>query len=147
MLKILKVFLFFNSIIFFINLYLIIQNKKIFKIKNVDFLTIKFTKYSYKNISDILNYKFEYKVKFLKNFNLNFRFDNKKEANNKRKIIRLYFIDYLYVSPYHKSQIKNIINTLSKKFKIIICKNNPDYLFYNVFGCNHLKKKYNNAIK
>ena len=143
----LKVFLFFNSIIFFINLYLIIQKKKIFKIKNVDFLTIKFTKYSYKNISDILNYKFGYKVKFLNNLNLNYSFDNKKEANNKKKNIRLFFIDYLYVSPYHKRQIKNIINILSKNFKIKICKNNPDYLFYNVFGCNHLKEKYNNAIK
>ena len=143
MLNILKVFLFFNSIIFFINLYIIIQKEKKFIIKNVDFLTIKYTKYSYKNISDILNYKFN----FFSNLNLNYKFDDKKATNNKKKVIHLFFIDYLTISPYHKSQIKNIINTLSKKFTIRINQNNPDYLFYNVFGCKHLKEKYNKAIK
>ena len=147
MFNILKVFLFFNSIIFFINIYIIIQKKIKIKIKNVDFLTIKFTKYCYKNISDILNYKFNFKYDNLNNLNLNNRLDDKKATNNKKKIIRLFFIDFHFHSPYHKRQINNIIDTLNKQFKIIISKNNPDYLFYNVFGCKHLKEKYKNAIK
>ena len=43
--------------------------------------------------------------------------------------------------------IYDLIKFLKKKFIVNIEPKNPDYLIYNIFGCNHLKKKYKNCIK
>ena len=111
-----------------------------FYIKNVDFKFCLFNKFSYKNISDILNSKYK-----INNFNKN-NINNK--TNNKyiKKKIKIFFIDFNY-SSYRKRQIEKIQYILEQKFEITINPNNPDYLFYNVFGCEHLNKKYNNAIR
>ena len=66
------------------------------------------------------------------------------ETNNKRKnkTIVLYFEDIFIRTVF------NIIKMLEKKkYNVKISSDHPDYLIYNVFGCNHLKKIYNNSIK
>ena len=44
----------------------------------------------------------------------------------------------------HKYWLKD---RLKDKFIIKFKSNNPDYLFYNVFGSEHLNPKYKNSIK
>ena len=65
------------------------------------------------------------------------------ETNNKikNKTIVLYFEDNL------NHTLNNIIKMLEKKYIVKVSSDYPDYLIYNVFGCNHLKEIYNNAIK
>ena len=58
----------------------------------------------------------------------------------KKKII-LYFEDN------HDYAIKFILNIIKKKYIINISDKNPDYLIYNVFGCNHINQTYKNSIK
>ena len=40
-----------------------------------------------------------------------------------------------------------MIDILQKKYSVYINQNNPDYLIYNVFGCQYLDSRYNNSIK
>lgn len=141
MLNILKIIFFFNIILMCVNLILFFQNKFNYKFQNIDYPIISFLKVSFKNISDTLNKKFEIKDNIS-----NFRFD-KKEQNESRKIICIYFTDFLSFSKYHNLIINNIIKLLNKKFKVKICRNNPDYLFYNVFGCHHTQEQYKKSIK
>ena len=63
-----------------------------------------------------------------------------------KKYISLYFINF-HDEPFHNSIINNTINILQNKFLVHINPNNPDYLIYNVFGCDYLDSKYNNTIK
>lgn len=132
-------FLLLDFTILFVNFILINIKYKIFNFKNVDLHFLIFNKYSYKNISDSLNSKLLY------NFNLNNK-KNNKPINITKKKIKLFFINFKY-SAYQKKQIVKIQQILSKKFDISINSSNPDYLIYNVFGCEHLNKKYSNAIK
>lgn len=69
--------------------------------------------------------------------------DIQKNRKLYKKRIKLYSVD-LFNPEYHKIWITN---RLKDKFKIKFVKNNPDYLIYNVFGDEHLNKKYNNSIK
>ena len=59
----------------------------------------------------------------------------------KKKTIILYFEDN------NNQTLKHLIKKLESKYIIKISSDNPDYLIYNVFGCNHLKEKYHNSIK
>ena len=43
--------------------------------------------------------------------------------------------------------ITQLETILKQKFNILYNKNNPEYLIYNVFGCNHLHQNYKNSIK
>ena len=87
-----------------------------------------------------LHFKFDIYL-FKNNFIKNNFYDI--ETNNKRKnkTIVLYFEDN------HNHTLNNIIKMLEKKYNVKISSDHPDYLIYNVFGCNHLKEIYNNSIK
>lgn len=51
------------------------------------------------------------------------------------KTIRIYFVDFFSgFDMYHNT----FIDVLSKRYDVVISEN-PDYLFYSVFGMNHLK--------
>ena len=122
------------NVIFIKNIF--IKNAySLINIKNVDYRFFIFNRFSYKNISEILNAKFI--INILK---------PKKKKKLLKKQIKIHFIDFKY-SSYRKKQIQKIKYILGKKFDISINPNNPDYLFYNVFGCEHLNIKYNKAIK
>ena len=88
---------------------------------------------SFKIISTIIN-----KGKHLKKNNIN--------ELTKKKNISIYFVDFLKTK-IQKGAIKSLIKLLRIKFIIKINYNNPNYLFYNVFGCKHLDNRYNKSIK
>ena len=138
--KILKIILNINYIILFINIIYIDKKNILFNIKNVDYKFYIFNKFSYKNISYFLNKK--YIINFFK-FSVS---QNIKNNNSIKKKVKIYFSDFNY-SLYRKMQIMKIKKILREKFDISINRENPDYLFYNVFGCEYLNKKYKNAIK
>jgi hypothetical protein len=99
--------------------------------KNNDISFIKLCNKSFKEISNKLENKFTYR---------NYKIPNSNNYINKITI-KIHFIDiYLY-------QINFLLNLLQKKFNIIISPENPDYLIYDVFGCEHLDNKYSNSTK
>jgi hypothetical protein len=67
---------------------------------------------------------------------------NSAETKEKKKIV-IYFLD-LYNRKYRENWIKS---ALEDKFIIEFDSEKPDYVFYNIFGCDHLKSKYKDAIK
>ena len=69
--------------------------------------------------------------------------DISKNRKIHKKKISLYSVD-LFDPKGHKLWIKR---KLKAKFRIKFNKNNPDYLIYNIFGEEHLNKKYKNSIK
>ena len=96
---------------------------------------MKLSKISFTEISNYLNSKYNtYKniINFLDNEN--------------KKIINLYFINFKN-SSFYKTEINKIIILLKKNYIINITENEPDYIIYNVFGCNHMNDKYKNSIK
>lgn len=131
----LKIILFINFIIIIINIYFkFFRKEKNFIFKNNDKVPINFAKNSYKNISNSLNSKY-----VINNSNI-----CKKENIHKKKI-SIYFDDFrpsFYVIP----QYKILKKSLRKKYDLEIKANNPDYLIFDVHGCNHLNEAYQNSI-
>jgi len=133
----LKIILFINIFIININLYFIyFKRENNVSFKNVDKIIINFIKNSYKNISIYLN------LKYLVNNNILL---NKTENINKKKI-SLFFVDF-YSSFYVMPQYKILKDLLKRKYELVIKSVNPDYLIFDVHGCNHLNKKYEKSIK
>ena len=142
------IFLIVNYIFLFINLILNfnfgIINKTNAKIlshfKNVDLFFINISKISFSKIALYLNSKF-YKNNL--NFNENKLFDLKVKE---KKIINFCIIGSFNL--YRKNQLINdVIKLLENKYIFNFTSNNPDYLIFEVFGCDQLDSKYNNAIK
>jgi hypothetical protein len=146
-------FLIQNFFILYINLYYLLKSKKnLFKnnkfikfykeneFKNSDIFPISLAMRTYKRVSNLLNNKY-----FINIFSLNKKEENSNthNFNLKRKAISLYSVD-LFDSKYHRKWLKKI---LRNKYYIKFDSNNPDYLFYNIFGNEHLNYKYNNSIK
>ena len=72
---------------------------------------------------------------------------NKKKSKFKnKKMIYLYTVGSLN-RYYEESFKKQIIDGLKDDFIFIFNSENPDYLIYDVFNCDFLNSKYNNAIK
>ena len=128
-----------NLIIFIFNFYLLFEKKCIkseekyeikFKFKNADNFLNLLSK-TYEQISNYLNIKY------------NIANDISKDRKIYKKKISLFSVD-LFNPKNHKLWIKR---KLKAKFRIKFDKNNPDYLIYNIFGDEHLNKKYKNSIK
>jgi uncharacterized protein YneF (UPF0154 family) len=115
------------------NIYLFIAFKNGFVYKNVDQFFINVNTRSFYHISNYLNRKNQ------KSNNLN---DNPKIN---KKFINLYFIKYGN-NTFIDNLVNNTINLLKNKYLVYINPNNPDYLIYNVDGCEFLDSKYNNSI-
>ena len=98
-------------------------------------MIISFIKNSYRNISNSLN------LKYIVNNNILY-----KKENIYKKQINLYFEDFLS-SFYTIPQYKILKILLRRKYKLKINSDNPDYLIFDVHGCNHLNKKYKKSIK
>ena len=132
----LKIILFINFIIIIINIYFkYLRRQKNFIFKNNDKVTINFIKNSYKNNSNLLNSKYS-----INNNNI-----YKKENIHKKKI-SIYFDDFI-PSFYTIPQYKILKKLLRKKYDLEIKSENPDYLFLDVHGCNHLSESYQKSIK
>ena len=98
---------------------------------------IRGIEYSYQKFNNYLN------SKYLKNNSTNItKFESNLNSTEKKKIV-IYFAD-LYNREYREKWIQA---ELGNKFNIEFSSKNPDYVFYNVFGCDHLKHKYKDAIK
>ena len=61
------------------------------------------------------------------------------------KIITIDCLDFLNNSKYFIDHLNRIFK--EKNYKFIIDTNNPDYVLYDAFGCQHIDSKYNNSIK
>jgi hypothetical protein len=130
--KFIYILLFLDLSIFSINILLLLKKNNSFIFKNNDIFLFNFNLKSFKNIFFLINknkYYFSQKKK------------NPIQNSFNKKTINIFFEDcYFY-------QVNTILNTLQKKYIVNITNNNPDYLFYDVFGCNHTSQKYNNSIK
>ncbi len=126
-------------IYFIINLFFLIINIYIYLnigllnenyIKNIDQFIIKLAKKSFKNISFSFNKKFiisNYETKWKKKISLYTVGSSNKYWEN---IFR-----------------NNIIEGLKDNFIFEFNSENPDYLIYDIFNCDFLNSKYDNAIK
>ena len=127
-----------NNIFFFINIHFMVKKNKYYKynkIKNIDKALLALATKSLKNISNYLN------SKFYSNKVNNKYFNNK----NKEKIILIDCVDFLKNNKYCINNLNGLFKNKKYKFKLDI--NNPDYILYDVFGCEHNKKKYEKSIK
>ena len=140
----LKIILFINIIIVNINIYFkyfsslsisYFVTEKNLSIKNIDKMIINFFKNSYKNISFLLNSKY-----IVNNSNIL----NKKKKIKKKKI-SIYLVDF-HPSFYFKPQYELLKKILKKKYELEIKSNNPDYLIFDVFGCNNLNEAFQKSI-
>lgn len=130
----LKLYLFINYIFLFVNLIFLKYEYHHFFFNSINKYYLKLSIKSFNEISNYLNLK--YNSKNILNF-LN---------NNNKKIINLYFTNFQNKS-FYRNEINKILLILKKNYTINITKNNPDYIIYDVFGCNHIRDKYKNAIK
>lgn len=119
-----------------------ISNKKskIYHFKNIDLFFINITKISFKQIAFYLNSKFN---KSNINFNEIKLYDKK---TKEKKIINIYFVGSLNAQTKNRL-IKDMIKLLDNTYIFNFSSSNPDYLIYDVFNCDQLQSKYNNAIK
>lgn len=107
--------------------------------KNNDIFLLSNCKKSFNEISHELNKKFNI-FKHLTNITNKLSFFKKTNFEINKTIV-LYFEDNL------NHTLKNLIKKLEKQYIVKISSDKPDYLIYNVFGCNHLKEIYNSSIK
>ena len=143
--SIVKVYSFeINLIILLINFILLLKKNKIVDEEKINFKDIQ-TNFTFKN-SDIILLNFFIKTfKQISNY-LNLKYNYKIIIKNKRKIkkkITIYCVDQLD----QKLNLQMIKFQLRDKFRVKFDKNKPDYLIYDVFGKKHINKEYNNSIK
>ena len=136
------IILYLNSLVFFVNFYFFKKKKNILflsnlKIKNVDKLNILLTIKSFQKISNYLNSNyFSFKRTFKKNYY---------NKNKKGKIILVDCVDFIKNNKWCIGYLKEIFKNKNYLFKLD--SNNPDYVIYDVFGCEHTQPKFNNSIK
>ena len=133
-----------NIIFLSLNLFLLIYNQAIKNRPNfnsISFLKfsdskiIEICKKSFKDISSYLSNKFN-----LANFNLHEKIEN---FYSGKKRLKIKSID-LFDENRHYNWLMNIIGD---EFEIIIDRENPDYLIYNVFGDNDINISFQNCIR
>ena len=128
------IIMYLDIIILIINIYLFYFVKKDFIYKSIDQFYININIQPFYQISNYLNRK------YLKAYKIN------DSSTIYKKNISLNFIQ-LNNDPLVNNLINEIINFLNNKYLVNINSNNPDYLIYNVAGCDFLDSKYNNSIK
>ena len=100
-------------------------------LKNCDFFSLGISIKGYRTIVDFLNKKF---------------FINKNQSvMKKKKNISISIVDFLDCMK--DNNMNYLLNLLRDDFVIDFNNTYPDYLLYDVFGCEHLNQKYNNSIK
>lgn len=131
-----NVILLANSILFFINIYLLNKKRNILIFKNVDKFNFNLIIKPTTNISKYLNSHY-----FIYKKNLN----NYYKQNKNKKIILVDCVDFLYNNKNCVDYLKNLFEKNNYLFELD--SENPDYVIYDVFGCEHIKSKYKNSIK
>ena len=101
---------------------------------------------SYEKNSFYLSSKFN--IRFSLKYNPIFKLYNGTKSGNikLKKLIRIFSVgssnEY-----YQKLYRNNIMQGLGDKYNFVFTSENPDYLIYDVFNCDFLDSKYDNAIK
>ena len=137
-----SLFLIFDLFILYFNMHYAFKekdnNENSYIFRNVDLFSIEKINKSY------MDFTFYFNSKFMNNKVAKKYLSDKKpkEPKEKKKIV-IYFAD-LYNRDYRQKWIQS---ALGDKFNIEFDSENPDYVFYNVFGCDHLNSKYKDAIK
>ena len=130
-------------IILLFNLFYLIQHNEIKLLENFkcnDYFFINNNIKSFYKISKIFSKKFVSKMHFSILHNILLLFKDL-IFQFKKKTIFIYFEDN------HDYLIYILQKLLNTKYIIKITPENPDYLIYNVFNCNHLNKTFTNSIK
>jgi len=126
--------IYINVIILFINIYYY-SYEFTFYYKSIDFSFLSLNSKSFFHISNYLNHKYQK------------RDDRSVLEKPTNKSISIYFLGF---NPdiFHDILINITTKILQKKkYSVNINSENPDYLIYNIFSCEHLNPKYNNSIK
>jgi len=145
--KFLLILLLLNCLFLCYNLYISLEycnnfNKDKIIFKDIDIFSINIVIKSFNMISLYLNSKFNKKENYvIKYFKL-----LKYYLYSTKKIISIYIVGS-YNGYYKNILKKEIIEGLKNKFIFNFTSINPDYLIYDVFSCEYLKKEYDNAIK
>ena len=124
--------IFLNILWFFLNIYFLYKYIKVINFKNVDKISLFFFSGMYKNISNYIISRYFLKL-------------NNNYSSNNKKIILIDCVDFLYNRKTCLNIFNNMFKNINYSFKLNA--NNPDYVVYDVFGCDHNKPKYKNAIK
>ncbi len=123
----------FNILCLLINIkFLLKKNINFFYLlKNCDYFSLGISIKGYRTIVGFLNKKF---------------FISKNQSvMKKKKNISISIVDFLDCMK--DNNINYLLNLLRDDFVIDFNNTYPDYLLYDVFGCEHLNQKYNNSIK
>jgi hypothetical protein len=134
-----KILFLINLIMLIINFILLLKENKIDDEEKMSLKGFQ-TNFIFKNSDNFLNFSMK-TFKQISNY-LNIKF-NFKIIKKKKKLIRLYSVNQLDT----KLSLLIIKHQLQNKFRVKFCKNKPDYLIYDVFGKEHLNKEYNNSVK
>ena len=129
------------AIILFINLLIYIQFFQVLTYRNIDYKFLIFAKNSYKSISKFLNSK--YYSTLTAYVKKNHTQTETEELKNKS----IHFVDFFPRHSVHREIITSIKKILSSKHNIYSEESNPNFLFFNRFGCKHFDEKYKNSIK
>ena len=127
-----------NIFTFLINIYFLTRKNK-YKFNNVDLFQIYHLRKSFIQISNFLNTKYFYNKKV--------DINNSQTRNNKEKIILIDFVDFLYNNKKFIGYLRHIFPKNRYNYKFVLDTNNPDYVIFDVFGCQHNNPKYNRSIK
>jgi hypothetical protein len=142
-----NLFLFINLILKYLNLKIIEDKIRISpNFKNVDLFFINNTRKTFKQIALYLNSKY-FKFNLNNNETINSNGTKFLEKNIKeKKVINIYSVGSS--STYYKNLLINdMIKLLENQYLFNFTSDNPDYLLYDVFGCEQIELKYQNAIK
>ena len=125
--------LFLNILLFFINIYfLTIYINISINFRNVDKIPLVISSKPYNNISNYIISKFH--LNRISNYTF-----------NKEKIILIDCVDFLSDNKYCVDKLNEMFKNKNYIFKLDT--NNPDYILYDIFGCEHNKSKYKNSVK
>ena len=132
---------FLNTSIFIINIIFLKDNNNLFEFKNADKFLIYFSILSINNISNILYNKYFITKNLIKSQNKSFISD---------KVILIDCVDFLFNNRRrinYGNYLNNIFIKRKINYKFKIDEIHPEYILYDVFGCQHLSQKYKNSIK
>ena len=136
---ILVILLIIEVIILIINIAKLIKFRKNRPIsaqfREIDYHYLKMFSSTFADISNNLSKKFYPKTSLIKTIN------NTETINSTKTKLKIYFKNI------NIRWINLIREDIKEKFEIEIDRNDPDYLIYATFGCEHVLDKYNKTIK
>ena len=136
---ILVILLIIEVIILLINIAKLIKFRKnrptSAEFREIDYHYLKMFSSTFEDISNNLSKKFYPKTSLIKTIN------NTQTINSTKTKLKIYYKNI------NNRWVNLIREDIKEKFEIEIDRNDPDYLIYATFGCEHVLNKYNKTIK